>query len=124
MGEIRKTIGENIKKICVLKGIKQVEIAEKLNVSQGTVSNWFKGTNSIDIENLALLCDFLGVSLDQIYGVAPLTPAVTLSQEETDLISIYRSMNAHGKMMLLNTARVFSGNPEMQEGPTQKKGTP
>ena len=89
MGEIRKTIGENIKKVCALKGIRQVEISEKLGVSQGTVSNWFKGTNSIDIENLAVLCDFLGVSLDQIYGVAPLTPAVTLSQEETDLLGIF-----------------------------------
>ena len=121
MGEIRKTIGENIKKVCALKGIRQVEISEKLGVSQGTVSNWFKGTNSIDIENLATLCDFLGVSLDQIYGVAPLTPAVTLSQEETDLLGIFRSMNKDGKAMLMSTARVFAGNPEMQEGHIQQK---
>lgn len=74
MGEIRKVIGENIKKICSLKGIRQVDIAEHMGVSQGSVSNWIKGTNSIDIENLAELCRFLGVSLDQIYGVSPLTP--------------------------------------------------
>ena len=121
MGEIRKTIGENIKKVCALKGIRQVEISEKLGVSQGTVSNWFKGTNSIDIENLASLCEFIGVSLDQIYGVAPLTPSVTLSQDEIDLLSLFRSMNKSGREMLLNTAHVFAGNPEMQEGHTQKK---
>jgi len=116
MGEIRKTIGENIKKVCALKGIRQVEIADNLGVSPGTVSNWFKGTNSIDIENLAQLCEFLGVSLDQIYGVAPITPGVTLSQEETDLLSIFRSLNKDGRNMLINTARVFAGNPAMQEG--------
>ena len=61
LGEIRKVIGENIKKICSLKGIRQVDIAEHMGVSQGSVSNWIKGTNSIDIENLAELCVFLGV---------------------------------------------------------------
>lgn len=115
MGEIRKTVGENIKKVCSLKGIRQVEISEHMGVSQGTVSNWFKGTNSIDIENLAELCAFLGVSLDQIFGVAPLTPEVTLSTEETDLLGMFRSLNGTGREMLMGTARAFSGNPAMQK---------
>jgi len=115
MGEIRKKIGENIKKVCSLKGIRQVEISEYMGVSQGTVSNWFKGTNSIDIENLAKLCEYLGVSLDQIYGVAPLTPEVTLSQDETDLLSYYRTLNDDTKKALLNTARAFAGTPDMQK---------
>ena len=121
MGEIRKTVGENIKKVCQLKGIRQIEISEHMKVSQGTVSNWFKGTNSIDIENLAELCSFLGVSLDQIFGVAPLTPEVTLSQEETDLLSMFRALNSEGKDMLMSTARAFAGNPDMQKESTKSK---
>lgn len=121
MGEIRKTVGENIKKVCALKGIRQVEISEHMGVSQGTVSNWFKGINSIDIENLAELCAFLGVSLDQIFGVAPLTPEVTLSQEETDLLGMYRSLNQTGREMLMNTARAFAGNPDMQKESTKSE---
>lgn len=121
MGEIRKTVGENIKKVCQLKGIRQVEISEHMKVSQGTVSNWFKGTNSIDIENLAELCSFLGVSLDQIFGVAPLTPEVTLSQEETDLLSMFRALNSQGKDILMSTARAFAGNPDMQKESTKSK---
>ncbi|MBR3503678.1 MAG: helix-turn-helix transcriptional regulator [Clostridia bacterium] len=121
MGEIRKTVGENIKKVCQLKGIRQVDISEHMKVSQGTVSNWFKGTNSIDIENLAELCSFLGVSLDQIFGVAPLTPEVTLSQEETDLLSMFRALNSQGKDMLMSTARAFAGNPDMQKESTKSK---
>ena len=121
MGEIRKTVGENIKKVCQLKGIRQVDISEHMKVSQGTVSNWFKGTNSIDIENLAELCSFLGVSLDQIFGVAPLTPEVTLSQAETDLLSMFRALNSQGKDMLMSTARAFAGNPDMQKESTKSK---
>ena len=115
MGEIRKTIGENIKKICSLKGIRQVDIARHMGVSEGSVSNWIKGTNSIDIENLAELCSFLGISLDQVYGVAPITPEVSLSQEEIHLISLYRSLNKNGRSMLISTASAFAGNPDMQK---------
>ena len=115
MGEIRKVIGENIKKICSLKGIRQVDIAEHMGVSQGSVSNWIKGTNSIDIENLAEQCVFLGVSLDQIYGMSPITPEVSLSNEETELLSLYRSLTREGQSLVMGTIRTFAGNPAMQK---------
>lgn len=115
MGEIRRTIGENIKKLCALKGIRQVDISEHLGVSQGSVSNWIKGTNSIDIENLAELCRYLGVSLDQIYGVAPIKPEVSLSADETELLGLFRSMNDRGRILTLESARSFAGNPAMQK---------
>ena len=115
MGDVRTTVGESIKKVCALKGIRQVEISEHMGVSQGTVSNWFKGTNSIDIENLAELCAFLGVSLDQVFGVEPITPDVELSSEEADLLSLFRSLNREARNMLMNTARAFTGNPDMQK---------
>ena len=121
MGEIRKIIGENIKKISALKGIRQVDIAEHMGVSQGSVSNWIKGTNSIDIENLAELCRFLGVSLDQIYGVTPITPEVTLSSEETELVSLFRMLNAEGRNLSMNTIRTFAGNPAMLKDASDAK---
>jgi len=115
MGEIRKVIGENIKKVCSLKGIRQVEIAEHLGVSQGSVSNWIKGTNSIDIENLAELCRFLGVSLDQIYGMEPIKPDVSLSNKEIELVGYFRSLNNAGQDLAMNTMRTYAGNPDMQK---------
>lgn len=111
MGEIRKIIGENIKKICTLKNVRQVEIAEHMGVSQGSVSNWIKGTNSIDIENLAELCAFLGVSLDQIYGVAPMTPEVTLSQQETELLSSFRALNDSARQAALTVVTSLAQVP-------------
>lgn len=115
MGEIRKIIGDNIKKVCELKGIKQIDIAEFMGISQGSVSNWMKGINSIDIENLAKLCGFLGISLNQVYGVDPITSESLLSAQENELLSLFRSLNKNGKSMLISTARAFSGNPDMQK---------
>lgn len=115
MGEIRKIIGENIKKVCVLKGIRQIDIAEHMGVTQGAVSNWIKGVNSIDIENLAELCAFLGITLNQIYGVEPIDPDVSLSPEESELVNIFRSLNNEARNMLMGTARAFAGNPAMKK---------
>lgn len=115
MGEIRKVIGENIKMICKLKGIRQIDIAEHMGISQGSVSNWIKGTNSIDIENLAELCAFLGVSLDQIYGVAPLEQNASLAPDEAELLGLYRAVIPEGQRHIMSTARMVAGNPDMQK---------
>ena len=115
MGEVRKIIGDNIKAICEMKGIKQIEIAEFMGISQGSVSNWMKGINSIDIENLARLCEFLGITLNQVYGVDPITPETLLSAQENELVRLFRSLNKNGKSMLMSTARAFSGNPDLKK---------
>lgn len=97
MDDIRKTIGANIKRVCRLKGIRQVDVSEYMGVSQGTVSNWFKGINSIDIENLAKLCLYLGVSLDQIFGIVPMSPETVISEEEKTILRLFRSLNDSGR---------------------------
>ena len=88
--KIRLIIGSNIKRIAKLKGIRQVDIANYMGVSEGSVSNWIKGTNSIDIENLAKLCQYLGVSLDTIFGLAPVDN-FAITDEEIRLLAAYRA---------------------------------
>ena len=88
MGEIRNTVGENIKLACEIKGIRQIDIAEHMGVSQASVSNWVKGNNSIDIEKLAELCGYLGVTLDQIYGLKPIKTDDTISEEQKSIREI------------------------------------
>ncbi len=85
MGEIRNIIGENIRIACEVKGIRQIDIAEHMGISQGSVSNWVKGNNSIDIEKLVELCNYLGVTLDQIYGLKPIKPDNAISEEQKNI---------------------------------------
>lgn len=114
MDEIRKKIGENIRKACKVRGIKQIDIARYMGFSQGTVSNWFNGANSIDIENLAKLCEFIGINLNQAFGTEPIRADLP-SSDEYELLELYRSLNTEGKSMLLSTARAFAGNPAMKK---------
>ena len=89
MTEIRQTIIDNIRAVCRVKKIKNVDIAEYMGVSPGSVSNWFKGSNFIDVDNLYKLCQFLGVSMDQIFGVAPIIVGA-LTKRENDVLIAYR----------------------------------
>lgn len=97
MDKTRKTIGENIKKAAQLRGIKQVEMARFLGVSQSSVSNWINGTNSVDIDTLAKLCDFLGVSLNQIAGLEVLDTQEVVTGRELKLLISYRALNEEEK---------------------------
>ena len=90
MTEIRKTIINNIKNICHVKKIKNVDIAAYMGVSSGSVSNWFNGSNFMDVDNLYNLCQFLGVTMDQIFGITPIV-YTAITDEEKNVLSAYRS---------------------------------
>ena len=99
MESIKKTVGENLRKICKLKGIKNVDIASYMEVSAGSVTHWFKGDNFLDIDNLYKLCRFLGVSLDQVFGLDPIVVGV-LNSDENDVLIAYRNASAEEKNVI------------------------
>lgn len=90
MESIKKTAGENLRKICKLKKIKNNQIAEYMGVSTSSVSHWFKGDNFLDVDNLYKLCSYLNVSLDQVFGIDPILVGVLNTDEDAVLVA-YRS---------------------------------
>lgn len=55
-----------LKDIIRSKGLKQKFIAEKLGVSQVTLSNWAQGKALPTEENLSKLAQILGIGIDQL----------------------------------------------------------
>lgn len=48
--------------------INQVQLAEKLGISKGTVNNWARGINSPDLDLIPRICDVLGISVLDLYA--------------------------------------------------------
>lgn len=48
------------------QGLTQQQLADKLNLSNKTISKWESGSGSPDISNLLVLADVLGVSVDEL----------------------------------------------------------
>ena len=63
------SIGKNIKRLRMEKGITQEAFAKTINVSRQAVSSWETGRTQPDIEMLGVLSETLGVSTEElIYG--------------------------------------------------------
>ena len=59
-----------IKELRELKNIKQSDFAVKLNVSQGTLSNWERGVHDPDNESLIKMVEFFETTSDYILGLS------------------------------------------------------
>jgi transcriptional regulator with XRE-family HTH domain len=61
-----------IKEFRLIKGIRQIDLASYLNVSQSTLSNWERNVHDPDSESLIRLSNILDTSVDMILGVPEL----------------------------------------------------
>lgn len=61
-----------------------------MGLSESSISHWLKGDNPPDMDNLYILCRYLGVSLDQIFGIDPIVVGV-LNEDENDIVIAYRN---------------------------------
>ncbi|MDR2559290.1 MAG: helix-turn-helix domain-containing protein [Oscillospiraceae bacterium] len=60
---------EKIKNLRLQKGLTQVQIAKRLNITKNAVYSWEMGTSSPSLINLARLAQIFGVSTDYLLGV-------------------------------------------------------
>lgn len=66
MKTLKKIIGENLADLRKKQKLTQLELAEKFNYSDKSVSKWEKGETLPDIEVLQELCDFYHVTIDYL----------------------------------------------------------
>lgn len=68
-------LGKNIAALRKAQGMTQEALAQKLGVTFQAVSKWETGQSCPDITMLPELSDLLGVSIDELFGRAPLVRA-------------------------------------------------
>ena len=61
-------LNDNIKYYRKKLGLTQVELAEKLNVSQSTITSWENGNRRPDLDFLPVLAQIFGISVDDLLG--------------------------------------------------------
>lgn len=67
-GKMNNYLGEKIKDLRNKQILTQTQLADKLNVSRQTVSNWEKGTCQPDCDSVLKLCKVLGTDPNCLYG--------------------------------------------------------
>lgn len=66
MADIKNIVAKNITELRVLNNMTQMELAEKLNYSDKTISKWERAESSPDISVLVEIADLFGVTLDYL----------------------------------------------------------
>ena len=106
-----QTVGKRLAEIRKSNKIKQIELAEMLNVSQQVISNIERGVTTPDIEQLKKMADIYNISLDQLVGrefFGDGTDGV-----EQKIISYIKQMDDEGKELslgLLSQVAQYRGN--------------
>ena len=59
-------LGNRLRKCRLAAGMTQQQLADKLNLSNKTISKWESGNGSPDISNLPVLAETLGISVDEL----------------------------------------------------------
>ena len=66
MEDIKNIVAKNITELRLLNNMTQMELAEKLNYSDKTISKWERAESSPDISVLVEIANLFGVSLDYL----------------------------------------------------------
>ena len=63
---LAEVIGKNITRLRKLANMTQLELAEKLNYSDKSISKWEQGNGIPDVRILVQLAELFGVTLDDL----------------------------------------------------------
>ena len=85
------TICERMFEIIEHKQLKTADLAKKLNIRQSVITNWKKRNTNPPIEYILVICEFLGITVEEfITGL----PDQKLSAKEKELIEAYQRADA------------------------------
>ncbi|MBO7527105.1 MAG: helix-turn-helix domain-containing protein [Clostridia bacterium] len=95
-----KITGKFIKDLRKEKGLTQVELATKLNVSEKTISKWECGGGFPDTSLILPLCECLGISANELLSGKKLQGDDYKKEAENNIISL-KAKDEHNTKLLL-----------------------
>lgn len=93
----------------------QSEMAERLNVSQGTIASWENGLRIPEIQRILEIAEEFNVSIDYLFGrekTKEKQNQVQLTDQEMALLDAYRSLNEFGKGNLSGYITALTANAD------------
>lgn len=114
-------IGARLKEIIDSKGTNVSQIAKQTNISPMTIYSIIKRDNTkVDIEILLKICEFLNVSVEEVYQPnfqKDNSNTIDLDKDERELIGLFRQLNTKDKQRYIGRMEetINSYTPEQKE---------
>lgn len=107
------------------RGMTQSELAQTIGVERSSIGKYEGKDHVIPSEEIRdRIADYFNVTVDYLMGKTDspyLKTADHLTDEEGELISIFRQLNAKGKRRIMDQAHDCMEIPSMQERSVQKR---
>ena len=65
---VKKQFAKNLHRAISMRGIKQVELAEAIQVPPTTLSGWMRGSHLPDLDKLLAICNYLDIPVGELMG--------------------------------------------------------
>ncbi len=98
------SLGMNLRRLLEENGMTQKELARHMNIAPSTMGCYVQNSREPDYDTLKRIADFFAVSVD--YLLDHHTSDIR-SDDENDLLRIYRSMTPVEKELYLEQGRAF-----------------
>jgi len=107
--EMKKEIGKRIREYRKLAKLSQIELAEKLSVTNRAVSNWESGANGVDVELIPAICEALHISPNDLMD----TPSVqTFSPAALKIARAFDELDPLDQQLVESVVRIASKRPK------------
>jgi len=103
MKDVRPIISKNLAMLRKEKGLTQAELAEKLSYSDKAVSRWEHGDTLPDVNVLCELCDFYGITLNDLINEDCKIEEATQKTKEMASYKVWRCILSGSIVWLLAT---------------------
>ena len=90
-----ETFGQRLARLRKSLGLKQEDIAERVNISAQAVSKWENDLSAPDISALPILADILNISVDELLGREVIQTKVVPEAERKDFNLMALKINIH-----------------------------
>ncbi len=103
MKDVRVAIARNLSVLRKDRGLTQAELAEKFNYSDKAVSRWEHGDTLPDVNVLCELCEFYGITLNDLVAEDPPTPQKKQRSRNSAAYRVWLCITSGAMVWLLAT---------------------
>ena len=111
-------ICERVRHFRLQSGMEQKVLAAALGITANSVSNWEAGRSRPDVNHLPKLCEVLGISLYELYG---LPEPLDYSPMEKELLQRYRLLSSTNRRLAERMLGLILSLQEAEAAPVLKK---
>lgn len=97
------TFGEKLRQLMESNNVKQQELADKLNVKRGSVSNWITNRRCPDAETIVKIADYFNVTVDFLLKDTKNEELKKVKEdyiEMKDLYECYKNLDENNKILI------------------------